>query len=170
MREDDDLQECRKMSNNKYFFCVTWNFFQVFQIKMKVFIPLTVLLVLVAPSLQQPGGYGHGGRNQGGHGHGDHGHGGNGGRGGRGQGGHGQAGAGSGYQGSSGQNVCGYIDPSCRGSPGEYDTVFAYTYDRGTKTCGKVSVYTRCSNSYGGQSNIFQNQLDCSSACENRGY
>ncbi|XP_059155003.1 uncharacterized protein LOC131940414 [Physella acuta] len=67
---------------------------------------------------------------------------------------------------------CGYLAPNCRASPGEYNAVYRYTYDNQLKTCVKVFVYNSCASSYGVASNVFLTQLECSQACEynNRKY
>ncbi|KAK6998053.1 cold and drought-regulated protein CORA-like isoform X2 [Biomphalaria glabrata] len=79
-------------------------------------------------------------------------------------------GGGPSNHGSSPFNICGYIDHTCRASPSEYDTEYAYSYDSGTKTCLKIRVYSKCVNGYSSQSNIFQSQQACSTTCEARGY
>ncbi|XP_059155004.1 uncharacterized protein LOC131940415 [Physella acuta] len=67
---------------------------------------------------------------------------------------------------------CGYLAPNCRANPGEYNAVYRYTYDTQLKTCVKVFVYNSCASSYGVASNVFLTQLECSQACEynNRKY
>ncbi|CAL1535705.1 unnamed protein product [Lymnaea stagnalis] len=71
-----------------------------------------------------------------------------------------------------GRGNCGYLAPNCRARPGEYNTVFAYTFDNKTQACVKVSVYNTCANGYGASSNIFQTLQACNVACDynNRGY
>ncbi|KAI8788147.1 cold and drought-regulated protein CORA isoform X2, partial [Biomphalaria glabrata] len=67
---------------------------------------------------------------------------------------------------------CGHIDASCIAN--SYDAtynVYAWTYDHRSNSCKKVSVLSRCVDSYTPQRNIFQSQQACVRACEpNRGY
>ncbi|KAK6998051.1 glycine-rich cell wall structural protein-like isoform X1, partial [Biomphalaria glabrata] len=71
-----------------------------------------------------------------------------------------------------GHHNCGYIDASCIAN--SYDAtynVYAWTYDHRSNSCKKVSVLSRCVDSYTPQRNIFQSQLACARACEpNTGY
>ncbi|KAK0054869.1 cold and drought-regulated protein CORA-like isoform X2 [Biomphalaria pfeifferi] len=71
-----------------------------------------------------------------------------------------------------GHNNCGHIDASCIAN--SYDAtynVYAWTYDHRSNSCKKVSVLSRCVDSYTPQRNIFQSQQACARACEpNRGY
>ncbi|CAL1535704.1 unnamed protein product [Lymnaea stagnalis] len=70
-----------------------------------------------------------------------------------------------------GNGNCGYLAANCRASPGEYNAVFAYTFDTNTQACVKVSVYNTCVNGYGASSNIFQTLQACNVACNyNKGY
>ncbi|KAH9513774.1 hypothetical protein Btru_042081 [Bulinus truncatus] len=70
------------------------------------------------------------------------------------------------------RNVCGYLDNTCLANQGEYDSVFAYTFDLTSQRCQKVSVYNRCVGSHGVSSNIFQTLQECTRSCEfvNRRY
>ncbi|XP_059155005.1 uncharacterized protein LOC131940416 [Physella acuta] len=112
---------------------------------------IALMLVLVAPSFQQPrGDYRGGDGNHHGNGGGPVG------------GGHRD---GDGRRGGNRGN-CGYLAPNCRANPGDYNAVFRYTYDRKSLVCNKVSVINSCAFNYGPGSNVFETLLDCSQACE----
>uniref|UniRef100_A0A2C9KB34 Uncharacterized protein n=1 Tax=Biomphalaria glabrata TaxID=6526 RepID=A0A2C9KB34_BIOGL len=136
------------------------------QFPMAIFAVLACLLVLAVPSLQQ-GGHGHGGYR-------DH--------------AYCYDQCNNAYQKNRnsynvdqcncngynfpGHNNCGHIDASCIAN--SYDAtynVYAWTYDHRSNSCKKVSVLSRCVDSYTPQRNIFQTQQACVRACEpNRGY